>query len=177
MAVPSRKDVSQMSRDLRQLTNDMARLAAVEIMNGLADAGPAWSGEFRDSWVAIPFGPSARSISGGSYPYQINDIPEYPLTVKEVARAKKYEIKNVAEYAAIALDIEPGEKFMRIGEPIKPIIESGTRSGGIRGAVSTDAEGRATSTAPQDWYFTYIQGGAMAQALQDGVQLAIKRKP
>lgn len=177
MAVPSRKDVSQMPKDLRKLYNDMARLAAVEIMNGLGDAGPAWSGEFRDSWVAIPFGPSATSISGGSYPYQINDVPEYPLTVKEVARVKKYEIRNVAEHAALALDLEEGNFRRQETPPVKPVIDSGTRRSGKRGDVVTDSEGRASSTAPLDWYFTYIQGGAMANALKEGVQLAIKRRP
>lgn len=177
MAVPSRKDVSQMSKDLRKLYNDMARLAAVEIMNGLGDAGPAWSGEFRDSWVAIPFGPTATSISGGSYPYQINDVPEYPLTVKEVSRVKKYEIRNIADHARYALDLDDGKFIRQKSTPVKPIIESGTRRSGKRGDVVTDAEGKASSTAPLDWYFTYIQGGAMANALAEGVQLAIKRKP
>lgn len=175
--MPSRKDVSQMPKDLRKLYNDMARLAAVEIMNGLADAGPAWSGEFRDSWVATPFGPTASYVSGGSYPYQVNDIPEYPLTVKEVARVKKYEISNVSEHAEIALDLKEGKFRRQDTPPVKPIVESGTRRSGIRGDVVTDAEGKATSTAPQDWYFTYIQGGAMADALKEGVQLAIKRRP
>lgn len=177
MAVPSRKDVSQMPKDLRKLVNDMARLAAVEIMNGLGDAGPAWSGEFRDNWVAIPFGPSAGSISGGSYPYQISDVPEYPLTVKEVARKKKYEIANVSPYAEYALDLKEGKFIGQDTPPAKSIVSSGTRNSGIRGDVDSSGTGDANSTAPLDWYMTYINGGAMQRALREGVQLAIKRRP
>ena len=175
MAVPSRKDVSKMPEDLRKLVNDMARLAAVEIMNGLGDAGPAWSGEFRDSWVAVPFGPTASSISGGSYPYRVSDIPEYPLTVREVARVKKYEITNVAPHAAYALDLEEGKFIGQDSSPVKSIVASGTRNSGLRGDVDSGGSGNANSTAPLDWYMTYIQGGAMQNALQEGVQLAIKR--
>ena len=41
-----RKEISQLPIDVRELINEVARYAAVEIMNDLAEAGPEWSGEF-----------------------------------------------------------------------------------------------------------------------------------
>ena len=72
-----------LERDAYAWVNSAARNAAKEIMNGLAEAGPNWSGEFQDSWVA--HAPGAGSGSG-AYPYTLSDIPKLPPTKKEAAR-------------------------------------------------------------------------------------------
>jgi len=168
-----RKEISQLPVDVRQLINEVARVAAVNIMNDLAEAGPEWSGEFQDSWIAIPVGKAASGSTGGGYPYTLNDVPKLSTSIKETARVKKFEIVNTQPYAAIALDLEPGS-FMKIGRPAGNVVAQGTRQGGIRGNVSGD--GNAESTAPLDWYTSYLDGGGMAKALQDGVTFVFKSR-
>lgn len=162
-------------RDLEQdaysWVNNAARRATVEIMNGLAEAGPNWSGEFMDSWVA--HSPSGGS-GGGEYPYKLTDIPQIPPTLKEAKRKTKFIIENVSDHAAIALDLVdvPREDFKFPGQgPQGDIVARGSRPDvGKRGDVS--GSGNSRSTAPLDWYPTFAQGGKMQKALERGVRLA-----
>lgn len=174
------RDLSRLGRDIQDLVSKAARQAAVNIMNDLAEAGPVWSGKFQDSWVATPA--RGGGGGGGSYPYSLNDVPEIKLSLAQARSAllpggKTYTIENTQPYAAYALDLEEGV-FRRIGRPEGRIVAQGTRNGGnvpgIRGDVSTDAEGEAISTAPKDWYTTYINGGEMQKALELGVRTAFR---
>ena len=167
-----RKDVSEMSKDIRELVNLISRSAAVEIMNDLAEEGPEWTGKFKNSWVAEPAG-SASGGGAGSYPYTLNNVPEIPPTVRETARAKKFSIENTQPYAAYALDLEQGV-FWPAEERVGEVVAEGKRSRpGFRGDVSGDGDGK--STAPLDWYTTYVNG-AIKDALRRGVTFAFKAK-
>jgi hypothetical protein len=145
-------------------------------MNDLGEQGPAYSGEFRDSWIAVPVGKGASGRAGGDYPYQISDVPELSLSRREVARATKFTIENTQPYAAYALDLKEG-RFYPPDEfgPLKAPVREGSRAPGLtkRGEV-TPGEGRAKSTADLDWYVNYIRGGGMQQALERGVKLGFK---
>lgn len=177
------RDPNRLGRDIQDLVSKAARQAAVNIMNDLAEAGPVWSGKFQDSWVATPA--RGGGGGGGSYPYSLNDVPEIKLSLAQARSAllpggKTYTIENTQPYAAYALDLEEGV-FRGIGFAGRPegrIVAQGTRNGGnvpgIRGDVSTDAEGEAISTAPKDWYTTYINGGEMEKALELGVRTAFR---
>lgn len=162
----------QLTRDAYNWLNDCARRAAKEIMNGLAEAGPDWTGEFKDSWVAST--PTSGN-SSGAYPYRLSDIPKLPATRREASRTTKYVIQNVAKHAAIALDLVdvPREDFKYPGSgPAGDVVARGTRpSNGRRGEV-IPGKGNARSTAPLDWYPLYAQGGKMQKALERGVRLA-----
>ena len=158
-------------RDAYAWVNSTARNAAKEIMNGLAEAGPDWSGEFKDSWVA--HAPSGGS-GGGSYPYTLSDIPTLPATKAEAQRKTKFIIENVARHAPIALDLVdvPRQEFRYPGYgPQGDIVSRGQRPEvGKRGEVS--GSGIARSTAPLDWYPLFAQGGKIQKALERGVRLA-----
>jgi len=169
-----RDDVSKMPKDLREQVNLAVRKAAVEIMNDLAEAGPEWSGEFQDSWVAIPIGKAASGSTGGGYPYDLNDVPKLSTSIKETARAKKFQIENIQPYAAYALDLEEGF-FWADEEPAGEVVAIGKRSRpGFRGDVT--GEGGNRSTAPLDWYSNYLNGGEMKKALERGVLFGFKAK-
>lgn len=161
-----------LERDAYAWVNSAARNAAKEIMNGLAEAGPNWSGEFQDSWVA--HAPGAGSGSG-AYPYALSDIPKLPPTKKEAARKTKFVIENIADHAPIAMDLVdvPREDFRFPGRgPQGDIVARGDRpDNGKRGEV-TPGRGNARSTAPLDWYPLFTQGGKMQKALERGVRLA-----
>ena len=158
-------------RDAYAWVNSAARNSAKEIMNGLAEAGPEWGGEFKDSWVA--HSPSAGS-KGGSYPYTLRDIPKLSATKREATRVTKFIIENVADHAAIALDLVdvPREQFRYPGYgPQGDVVARGSRpEDGRRGDVS--GSGNSRSTAPLDWYPLFTQGGKMQKALERGVRLA-----
>ena len=163
--------LKELERDAYKWINNISRSAAKEIMNGLADAGPAWSGEFRDSWVAFAASGGAGS---GSYPYTLSDIPQLPLTKREAARKVKFTIENVAPHKLIALDLAdvPREEFRYPGfPPVGDVVARGTRPAtGKRGVVS--GSGNSRSTAPLNWYPLFVRGGKMQKALERGVRLA-----
>lgn len=158
-------------RDAYSWKNNAARQAAKEIMNGLAEAGPEWSGEFKNSWVAVA---KSGGVSTGSYPYGLGNIPKLPATKRETARRTKFVIENTAPHATIALDIDsvPREEFRYPGFPPKgDIVARGGRPDvGKRGDVS--GSGNSRSTAPLDWYANFARGGKMQKALERGVRLA-----
>ena len=169
-----RREISQLPTDIRELINEVTRVAAVNIMNDLAEAGPEWSGEFQDSWVAVPFGKAASGSTGGGYPYSLNDVPKLSTSIKETARVKKFEIVNTQPYAEYALDLKEG-LFKGIGNPAGDVVKTGSRpTPGRRGDVS--GIGGARSTAPLDWYTSYLNGGGMAKALQDGVTFGFRSR-
>jgi hypothetical protein len=165
-------DLRDLMRDAYAWKNNATRRAAKEIMNGLAEAGPNWSGEFQDSWVAHS---ASGGSGGGSYPYALSDIPALPTTKKQVERKTQFIIENVAPHAAIALDLVdlPREAFVFPGQgPQGDIVARGTRPDtGKRGEVES-GKGDARSTAPLFWYQLFIRGGKMQKALERGVKLA-----
>jgi hypothetical protein len=163
-------DLRQLEKDAYNWVNNLARSSAKEILNGLADAGPEWSGEFKDSWVADAPG---AGTGGGTYPYSLSDIPKLPATKKEAARRTKFVLFNTAPHAAIAMDLVdvPAGDFKQVGYPRGEVVARGSRpASGKRGEVS--GKGNSTSTAPLDWYPLYVEGGKMQKALERGVRLA-----
>jgi hypothetical protein len=169
--------LSQLERDVRNKLNKSVRTVARNIMNDLAEAGPVWGGEFRDSWEA--FAPGVGSAIPAAYPYTLSDIPELPVTKRELGRVTKFIIGNRSEHAAVALDlVVPSDDFRYPGyEPEGDVLFRGTRpDGGLRGEIGPRQRGKSDnrSTAPLDWYKTYIQGGKMQKAIEKGVRLEFK---
>lgn len=164
------KSIGQINRDLRRKVQSAARHAAAEIMNGLAESGPNWSGEFANSWIVDA--PGVGKGKNGSYPYTIRDTPALPDTIKAATRARKLVISNTADHAMIALDLEEGTGFVKPGSPKGDIVLEGRRVGRMRtDIVSSDKEPTSFATAPDDWFITYLKGGAMQTALANGVKI------
>jgi hypothetical protein len=168
--------------EARLQINRVAREATKEVMNGLAEEGPVWSGRFRDSWVAEGKGSKTKGGKVGSYPYSLWNVPKLSITLKELNRAKRIEIRNTTTYAAIAMDKEPGifqiknkqGSFITNPTPVKNksgYLQRGTRVSGLRGDIE-GGSGNNRSTAPLDWYKNFISGGKYTQALERGIRLA-----
>lgn len=167
------RDFKHLIADMKELVTNSARTAAVEIMNGLVEAGPAYSGQFSSAWYAVEPGQQAggpRSAGNNIYKYDLRNVPR-----TRFKSGTYYEIVNGADYAPQALDLEEGT-FIRIGDPIKKPVAKGTRYGSKRGQVS-DGEGNSVSTAPLDWYVTYTNGGAMQRDLGNGVKIGFRQGP
>lgn len=170
------KSLGHLNRDLRRRTQSAARHAAVEIMNDLAEAGPNWSGRFKNSWVADS--PGAAIGKSGRYPYKVSDVAKLKDTIKAVEQNPKLVIYNTTDYALIAMDLKEG-KFMATEEPKGAVVEEGKRPTnkdglGIRGDVSGSGNNR--STAELDWFMNYIDGGGMQKALAVGAKIGFKKE-
>lgn len=174
------KDFRHLVKDMKKLVTASARSAAVEIMNGLAEAGPAYSGQFSSAWYAVepgqqPGGP--RSAGGHIYKYDLRNVPALRLKA-----GVYYEIVNGTSYAPQALDLAEGvfrtqyDNEGNILDPVKDPVAVGTRTGSRRGQVSSGA-GFAVSTAPLDWYVTYTNGGALQRDLGNGVKIGFRQGP
>ena len=157
---------------IRSKMNKTIRAVTRNVMNDLAQAGPVWRGEFRDSWVATSMGTGGTG-TGGSYPYQLKDIPELPITKRETNRKTKITISNLAEHALIAMDKKESDYEYPGQEPEGDIILRGTRQSGIRGNIGPKEKdgGDNRATAPLDWFPTYIKGGKFQKAISRGIKL------
>ena len=164
--------------DIMSEINDGVRNAAVQVMNDLAEKGPVWSGKFRDSWIAISKQKEGASASNGSFPYNLNNVPQ--LSLKQKEQVKKIEITNTSKWAKYALDLEEGRFFPPKEQPNPKgeIVKSGKRditSTTFRGDISS-GDGKARITARLDWYSTYLKGGEFKQSLEKGLKMGFKRK-
>lgn len=175
-----RKPLSELAEKTKYKINLVVRHAAVEIANGLAEAGPAWTGEFRDSYRIEAVGGGARPGISGEYPYNLRNTPMLSTTVKELGRVTKIQINNVAPHASIAIDGEPSFFYAR-SSPVKPAIP-GYREVGVptlRGDIE-DSPGenlrKTRITAPLDWLDTYSKGGEMQKNLSKGVRMGLSAK-
>lgn len=187
---------AEVGKNIRERLNLGARRAAAEIMNRLAEKGPAYSGNFRDQWRAIPVGSGAGKSRGGVYPYQTTDVPDLSKSLKEVKRATVFTITNEADYAAVALDLESPDEvpfYINPGTKIEGGIESGIisgrRYGAIRGQVrpftsdeiaqrAEDAKnGEAVrapniSTAKLNWYTNFMRSGEVDKEVERAFKFA-----
>jgi len=166
----AKKDIKFLVNDIKEATVAAAQDAAVEIMNSLSERGPIWTGKFSSAWYALPSGtqPGGHRSEGRQYIYDRRNVPKTRFTAGTL-----YRIVNGMSYADQAQDLVeyeyPEEKLLK--GTIKPDrLEYGVRpEGGLRGELQ-DGPKRNRSTAPLDWYVTYINGGALKKDLGEGAK-------
>lgn len=159
---------------IREATQRAVRQAAVEIMNDLAEAGPEWTGRLKNSWVADA--PGVRTGPTTGYPYSLKSVPALPTTIKATeATPVKIVIKNKVSYFAYAADLLPGKFWPKESGP-KGTATTGKRNttngAGYRGDLG--GSGTNISTAPLDWYTTYLKGGGTKRAAQHAIRFAFR---
>ena len=178
-----KNEVKNFNLEKRKELNKTVRTVAVQIMNDLAEAGPEWSGEFKNSWEAVPLGEGSKIGKSGSYPYKLNNIPQLSTSKDAVQKANKLQITNTSEWAEYALDIEEGRFFPRKDKP-NPKGDIEPNSPGkrdvstttLRGQIS-GGDGKARITAPLFWYNKYLNGGGLQKSVEAGAKFAFKRNP
>ena len=181
-----KNEVKNFNLEKRKELNNTVRTVAVQIMNDLAEAGPEWSGDFKNSWEAVPLGEGSKIGKSGSYPYKLNNIPQLSTAKEAISKANKLQITNTSEWAEYALDIEEGRftppNFPRRERPANPIgnvVKTGKRdrdSLTLRGQIS-GGDGGARITAPLFWYNKYLNGGGLQKSVKAGAKFAFKRNP
>ena len=163
-----KNEVRNFTDELKRDFNKRTRQAALSIINDLAKNGPVWTGKFQNSWIAKPLGAGGQSITNGTYPYKISDIPKLSIKKEQFQKANKFEISNTSKYALFALDIEKGV-FKAIGNLPDKFDTKGTRQNpSLRGEIAS-GEGDSISTAPLFWYQNYIKGGGLQKSIGKGI--------
>ena len=178
-----KNEVKNFNLEKRKELNNTIRTVAVQIMNDLAEAGPEWSGDFKNSWEAVPLGEGSKIGKSGSFPYKLNNIPQLSTAKEAISKANKLQITNTSEWAEYALDIEEGRFFPRKDKP-NPKGDIEPNSPGkrdvstttLRGQIS-GGDGKARITAPLFWYNKYLNGGGLQKSVEAGAKFAFKRNP
>ena len=172
MAAPKFTDLIP---DFSEAVGKALRQSSVKLMNDLAQAGPAYSGKFSSAWYAVPKGASvgANRSTGKIYKYDLRNVPKAKF--KSLVPGSYYEIANGMDYAPQALDLRPGEFKKQESEPIQDEdkIKRGVRQKRIRGNIK-EGKGGNLSTAPLNWYTTYIRGGGLERSFEFGVKLGFR---
>lgn len=191
---------NQLAEGLAKEISKDIRNAAIEICNGLAEAGPAWSGRFSASWDVIPAGgtPRKRRIPELSTVYEYS-FRNFPLTIFEPSvvdmlrngGAITWNIVNTADYAAQALDETEGNFYRPDGFPIKPVVKEGFRPYNfaegyqeehyrwqLSDGPRLDSDGNPVEpdseiTAEKDWFETYGLGGGLQKDLKRGMRIEV----
>jgi hypothetical protein len=151
--------------------------AAEKVVSDLQELGPAWTGRFSNSWQ---INSESRVVSGNGQAGRPQKVSAPLLSGRELLfkPVVKYTISNFAAgpegpYALIAMDLEEGTFINPGTPPLKP-AERGTRTGGIRGRLSINANGPNKRTAPLDWYTTYARGGQIDKAVRVSFDQALR---
>ena len=181
------KDYAQFVVDIDRWVNGILstdiREAAEQTVKELQEAGPVWSGEFANSWVIETSGGSRSGGSGAKTAPQ--PVVGPLLSGAELYRKPevKYSIYNVARHAGVAIDYEQGNFFRPkafpapLQESLNPgMVEYGARSANIRGNLDKSGKGN-TSTAPLDWYDTYLKGGGIDRTIKVAMDRAFRKFP
>ena len=165
------RDIKFLVKDIEAATLTAAQEACVQIMNGLAQAGPAYTGEFSSAWYALPKGTAVGGPrgSGSIYRYTKRNVPKTRFTAGTL-----YQIVNGASYADEAMDLVDGVFIRQKTRPIKEPVNEGIRYGQRRGQVGA-GEGLAISTAPLNWWTNYNLGGTLDRDLAKGIRQGFGR--
>jgi len=140
-----------------------AARSAQGVVKDLQELGPAWSGEFSNSWEIA----SQSKVSSGSGSPGAPQRLLAPILTSSEYKFKpevKYYIANKAPHADVALDLVESTYRYPGFEPIKE-AERGNRISGIRGDLSLQANGPNRRTAALDWYTTDIRGGRIDKTI------------
>lgn len=169
------RGAEELAANIRKATARGIQEFAVRSMNELAQAGPAWTGEFSASWGFAPEGvtPNTPGTTGKVYRYTKNDVPLRDVERYVKNGVDRFSIVNTAPHAAIAIDEEKA-RFFPVGEPVKQQeFGDGRDQPSLRYEIGdtfsgTDNEAPASRTAEEDWFTTYVLGGGLQKDLSAG---------
>jgi hypothetical protein len=164
--------------DIFKAIREFDKVAATTLYNGpkaacervvreLQQRGPAWSGEFSNSWQIQTPTAVNRGTGAAGTPQPIGTPA---LTGKQVAAAffgknkVVFTISNFSPHAGVAIDQEASVFIDPGTDPIKDVEKTGRRQKGIRGLLAGSGGNRRT--APYEWFTTYLRGGALDKAIK-----------
>ena len=168
---------AQIEKDLNKKIARGIQGFAVQSMNSLAQAGPAWTGEFSASWGFAPEGatPQTPGTTGRVYKYTKNDVPVRYVESLIASGVTQFSISNTSEHAAIAIDAEQSKFYPPEYQPypVGDVTAYGTgrpSQDHYRWQIRSESGEEITSqiTAEKDWYANYKLGGKLQKDLTVG---------
>ena len=74
----AKRDIKFLVNDIKEASVQAAREACVDIMNSLAERGPAWTGKYSSAWYALPSGssPGGPRSKNRVYNYDLRHVPK-----------------------------------------------------------------------------------------------------
>lgn len=178
--------------EIKEITNEALRYlaravqgAAIEISNGLVEAGPIWSGRFASSWYLSEVGALGGSrVSWQIYRYSAKDFRVTSIEKSLKAGNDKFELVNTARHAAIAIDSKMSTfKHPNDRDPLKDPVKYGFRKSDEEGkqalSLRPDIDMSygfgekidSMITAEEDWLADYALGGYLSKDLKNGVTI------
>ena len=192
------KELSELDKEITKfatnfLNNGVVR-GAEDIVKGLQNAGPSWTGLYSNSWQIEIAGTKKTGTRREGMPKPI-EFPNFTQKdVKALMSGKdtiQYEIRNLSQRAEYAEDKKLGR--FRTGQFNKPRrkfvtdqpktakgraaiqsfsnLNQGRLQEDLRGSLGGRSGGYSRATADLDWLPTYLNGGKLKQT----VDLAIKK--
>ena len=146
----------------------------------LQQEGPSWTGQFSNSWrITTPDGRFFEGDGGTGEPRPVNvPLLTGPQAIKTGFSKDKvvFTISNNSRWAGRAVDFLEDDFFRPTKEPQTQlgrskweISEVGRSKTGIRGdllePVGKVDTGKASRTAPLDWFTTYLTSGKLDKAI------------
>jgi hypothetical protein len=154
--------------------------SAHRVTKELQQQGPSWTGQFSNSWrITTPDGRFYEGDGSTGEPRPIN-VPSltFPQAIKTGFSKNKvvFTISNNSRWAGQAVDFLDDDFFRPTKEPQTQlgrskweISEVGRSQTSIRGdliePVGKVDTGKASRTAPQDWFTTYLTSGKLDKAI------------
>lgn len=180
----------KLRKDVRKRIAGAIQGAAVEIVNGLVEAGPAWTGRFSSAWDVVPAGGlGAAPRTANAYEVYKYNRRNFPVSRYEKALEKNirsFSIVNTSENAGIAIDRDyaifkhPSEKDPA-KDPVlfgfRPMDAEGNQEPSLRADVKSGygrEKPNAMITAEPDWFVTYGLGGGLDKDFGRGVTLGFR---
>tara|TARA_B100002019_G_scaffold164692_1_gene142238 strand:+ start:742 stop:1368 length:627 start_codon:yes stop_codon:yes gene_type:complete len=196
------KELSELDKEITRfatnfLNNGVVR-GAEDIVKGLQNAGPSWTGRYSNSWQIEIAGVKRKGIQREGMPKPI----EFPNFTKKDVRALmsgkdtiEYEIRNLSRRAEYAEDKKAGR--FRTGKFKKPQQKTvtdipktakgraaikqftnptqGRLQEDLRGSLGGRPGGYSRATAPLDWLPTYLNGGKLKQTIDLSIKQSTRK--
>jgi len=196
------KELSELDKEITRfatnfLNNGVVR-GAEDIVKGLQNAGPSWTGRYSNSWQIEIAGVQRKGTQREGMPKPI-EFPDFTeKDVKQLMSEKnviEYEIRNLSRRAEYAEDKKLGR--FRTGQFNKPRrkfvtdqpktakgraaiqsfsnLNQGRLQEDLRGSLGGRSGGYSRATAPLDWLPTYLNGGKLKQTIDLAVKKATRK--
>jgi len=196
------KELSELDKEITRfatnfLNNGVVR-GAEDIVKGLQNAGPSWTGRYSNSWQIEIAGVKRKGTQREGMPKPI-EFPDFTeKDVKELMSKKnviEYEIRNLSRRAEYAEDKKLGR--FRTGQFNKPRrkfvtdqpktakgraaiqsfsnLNQGRLQEDLRGSLGGRPGGYSRATADLDWLPTYLNGGKLKQTIDLAVKKATRK--
>ena len=151
--------------------------SARRIVSELQQEGPSWTGRFSNSWKVETL--DGRSYGGDGERGEPRPVKIPLLTgrqaTKAVANKDKvvYVISNLSPWAGEATDLRESHFYRPTERPQTQLGLSKWEQSGQKRPVERHprydifggGEGRASRTAPKDWFTKYVTGGKLDRAV------------